>query len=99
VTAGIDRKRVFDAARAGDADTVRRALADGFDPGSTDDDGRTIHQIAKTGGHRAIELLAREFQEQSTRPAASSRRSTPSSRPPSMAAPRSSHDCSMPVPS
>jgi len=66
VSAGIDRKRVFDAARAGDTDTVRRALVDGFDPGSTYDDGRSIHQIGKTSGHRAIELLAREFQEQST---------------------------------
>ena len=28
-----DRKRVFDAARAGDVETVRRAFEDGFDPG------------------------------------------------------------------
>jgi ankyrin repeat protein len=70
MSAGIDRKRVFDAARAGDADTVRRAFVDGFDPGWTDDDGRTIHQIGKVSGHQAIELLAREFQELDTRPAA-----------------------------
>jgi ankyrin repeat protein len=70
MSAAVDRKRVFNAARAGDVDAVRRALVDGFDPGWTDDDGQTIHQIAKTGRHQAIELLAREFQEQDTRPAA-----------------------------
>jgi ankyrin repeat protein len=64
----VDRKRVFDAARAGDIETVRRAFAAGFDPGATDDDGRSVHQIAKQGGHEAIELLAREFQERETRP-------------------------------
>ena len=69
MTVAIDRKAVFEAARAGDADTVRRAFVDGFDPGWTDDDGRTIHQIAKTSRHPAIELLAREFQERETRPA------------------------------
>jgi ankyrin repeat protein len=63
------RKSVFDAARAGDVETVRRALEAGFDPGMTDDDGRTIHQIAKANRHQAIELLTRRFQEQDTRPA------------------------------
>ncbi len=63
-----NRKQVFAAARAGDVETVRRALEAGFDPGATDDDGRTIHQIAKADGHAAIELLAREFQERDTRP-------------------------------
>ena len=57
-----ERKRVFDAARAGDVETVRRAFESGFDPGTTDDDGRTIHQIAKADGHEAIELLARDVQ-------------------------------------
>jgi ankyrin repeat protein len=67
----LTRRRIFAAARAGDVETVRRAFADGFDPGATDDDGRTIHQIGKAGGHTAIELLAREFQERrADRPAA-----------------------------
>ena len=34
--AQLDRKRVFDAAHAGDVETVRRAFAAGFDPGTTD---------------------------------------------------------------
>src|SRR5690349_13348275 len=59
VTAG----RVFAAARAGDAETVRRAFEAGFDPSATDDDGRTVHQIGKAAGHEAIELLGREAQE------------------------------------
>jgi ankyrin repeat protein len=63
-----DRKRVFDAARAGDVEAVRRALLAGFDPGMTDDDGRTIHQIGKAGGHAAIELVAAEYQARDTRP-------------------------------
>ena len=62
------RSRVFEAARAGDVETVRRALEAGFDPGTTDHDGRTIHQIAKADEHTAIELLARQFQERETRP-------------------------------
>jgi ankyrin repeat protein len=66
----ITRKRVFAAARAGDVETVRRAFEGGFDPSLTDDDGRTIHQIGKTGGNQPIELLAREFQERRDRPAA-----------------------------
>jgi ankyrin repeat protein len=63
-----DRKRVFDAARAGDVETVRHAFEAGFDPAWTDDDGRTVHQIGKANGHAAIELLARDFQERETRP-------------------------------
>jgi ankyrin repeat protein len=64
-----DRKKVFDAARAGDVPTVRRAPEDGFDPGWTDEDGRTLHQIGKADGNTAMELLARDFQERETRPA------------------------------
>ena len=60
--AQLERKRVFDAARAGDVETVRRAFAAGFDPGTTDADGRTIHQIAKADRHEAIEILARDVQ-------------------------------------
>ena len=67
--AQLERKRVFDAARAGDVDTVRRAFAAGFDPGTTDADGRTIHQIAKAGRHEAIEILARDLQAGDTHPA------------------------------
>jgi ankyrin repeat protein len=64
------RKRVFAAARAGDVETVRRALEGGFDPSVTDDDGRTIHQIGKAAGHAAIELMARDAQARRERPAA-----------------------------
>jgi|HubBroStandDraft_6_1064221.scaffolds.fasta_scaffold38767_2 ankyrin repeat protein len=63
------RKRVFAAARAGDVDTVRRVLEQGFDPSVTDNDGRTLHQIGKAEEHPEIELLAREFQERRHRPA------------------------------
>jgi ankyrin repeat protein len=63
-----DRRRVFDAARAGDIEAVRRAIAAGFDPATADADGRTIHQIAKELRHEAIELLARDLQGTSTRP-------------------------------
>ena len=52
--AQLERKRVFEAARAGDIDAVRRAFAAGFDPAAIDDDGRTIHQIAKAERHEAI---------------------------------------------
>ena len=65
-----NRKQVFQAARTGDVEMVRRALEDGFNPGATDDNGRTIHQIAKADGHTALELLARQFQERDTRPPA-----------------------------
>jgi ankyrin repeat protein len=55
-----ERDRVFDAARAGDLEAVRRAFASGFNPATADRDGRTIHQIAKERRHEAIELLARD---------------------------------------
>ena len=57
-----DRDRVFEAARAGDVETVRRAFSSGFDPATPDRDGRTIYQIAKDRRHEAIELLARDVQ-------------------------------------
>jgi ankyrin repeat protein len=63
-----DRNRVFEAARSGDIETVRRAFASGFDPATPDSDGRTVHQIAKQQGHEAIELLARDLQGGKTRP-------------------------------
>jgi len=62
------RDRVFDVARAGDVEAVRRAVASGFDPATPDRDGRTIHQIAKDLGHEAIELLVRNLQGGKTRP-------------------------------
>src|SRR5262245_38051441 len=65
-----DHARVFAAARAGDVEAVRRAFASGFDPATPDVDGRTIHQIAKERRHEAIELLARDLQERTTRPEA-----------------------------
>jgi ankyrin repeat protein len=61
------RERVFAAARNGDLDTVRRALESGLHPGTTDETGRTIHQIAKAFGHPPIELLMREYQERDLR--------------------------------
>jgi ankyrin repeat protein len=62
------RDRVFEAARAGDVEAVRRAFASGFDPATPDSDGRTVHQIAKQHGHEAIEVLARDIQGGKTRP-------------------------------
>jgi ankyrin repeat protein len=62
-----DRKDVFAAARAGDIEAVRHAIAVGFDPNQADDDGRTIHQIAKANRFEAIELIARNAQAE-TRP-------------------------------
>jgi ankyrin repeat protein len=59
---------VFDAARGGDFEMVRRAFEAGFDPAATDHDGRTVHQIAKSTGHESIEILARQYQERATRP-------------------------------
>jgi ankyrin repeat protein len=59
--------QVFAAARAGDVDAVRRAFEAGFDPTTTDRDGKTVHQIGKTEGHQGIELLARQFEERETR--------------------------------
>ena len=63
-----DRDRVFEAARAGDVEAVRRAFASGFDPATPDPDGRTVHQIAKERGHEAIEVLVRDLQGGKTRP-------------------------------
>ncbi len=63
-----DRKRVFEAARLGDVEAVRRAFASGFDPATPDTDGRTVHQIAKQQGHEAIEILVRNLQGGKTRP-------------------------------
>ena len=63
-----DRDRVFDAARAGDVETIRRAFASGFDPATPDSDGRTVHQIAKDRGHEPIEMLTRDLQGGKTRP-------------------------------
>jgi ankyrin repeat protein len=54
-------ERVFEAARNGDVEAVRRAFAAGFDPATSDVDGRTIYQIAKERRHEAIELLARDI--------------------------------------
>jgi ankyrin repeat protein len=56
------RDRIFDAARAGDIEAVRRAFAAGLNPATPDRDGRTIFQIAKERRHEAIELLARDVQ-------------------------------------
>jgi len=63
-----ERQRVFEAARAGDVEAVRRAFASGFDPATPDRDGRTVHQIAKDRGHEAIEVLVRNLQGGKTRP-------------------------------
>jgi len=63
-----ERRRVFEAARAGDAEAVRRALQTGFDPATTDSYGQTIYQIAKAKGHEAVELLVRDFMEYEFRP-------------------------------
>jgi ankyrin repeat protein len=62
-----DHERVFTAARAGDVETVRRALQHGFNAGATDASGRTIHQIAKTLNHAELELLMRVHQERDDR--------------------------------
>ena len=63
-----EHRQVFRAARAGDVETVRRAFEAGFDPGATDEDGRTIHQIAKADRHEAIELLVRDLHGREARP-------------------------------
>ena len=63
-----DHERVFELARAGDVEAVRRAFTSGFDPATPDVDGRTIHQIAKKLHHESIELLARDVQGGNTRP-------------------------------
>ena len=62
------RNLVFEAARAGDIEAVRRAFASGFDPATPDTDGRTVHQIAKELGHEAVEVLARNIQGGKPRP-------------------------------
>ena len=62
------RQRLFEAARTGELDTVRRALDGGFHPGTLDDTGRTIHQVAKALGHTELELLMRDYQERDERP-------------------------------
>lgn len=62
-----DHERVFAAARAGDVETIRRALQHGFNAGATDASGRTIHQIAKTLNHAELELLMRVHQERDDR--------------------------------
>jgi ankyrin repeat protein len=59
--------QAFEAARTGDVEAVRRAVASGFDPATADADGRTIYQIAKERGHAAIEVLARDLREGETR--------------------------------
>ena len=64
----LERARVFEAARTGDVEAVRRAVASGFDPATPDVDGRTIYQIAKELGHAAIEVLARDLRQCDTRP-------------------------------
>lgn len=67
-----ERRRVFDAADAGDTAAVRRALERGFDPATPDVDGRTIYQIAKEKGHGDIEILARDLQQRTSGPDAQS---------------------------
>jgi ankyrin repeat protein len=62
-----ERDRIFDAARAGDVEAVRRAFASGFCPATPDRDGRTIYQIAKERRHEAIELMARDAQAEIAR--------------------------------
>ena len=69
VNLGRGRDRVFAAGRAGDVETVRRAIASGFDPATPDADGRTLHQVAKELRLEAIELLVRDAQAGVTRPA------------------------------
>jgi hypothetical protein len=55
--------QVFEAARTGDVEAVRRAVASGFDPATPDAGGHTIYQIAKERGHGAIEVLVRDLRE------------------------------------
>lgn len=67
-SASQNREHVFNAARIGDVETVRRAFAAGFDPLTPDADSRTIYQIAKEQRHEAIELLVRNTQRGTTQP-------------------------------
>src|SRR5437870_3771087 len=62
-----ERARVFAAAREGDVAVVRQALERGFNPGSSDADGRSLHQLAKILGHTELELLMRDYQERDER--------------------------------
>jgi len=62
-----ERSRVFAAAREGDVAAVRRALEHGFNPGTSDADGRSLHQLAKILGHAELELLIRNYQERDDR--------------------------------
>jgi ankyrin repeat protein len=64
---GSENVQVFEDARTGDVEAVRRAVASGFDPATPDADGRTIYQIAKERGHGAIEVLVRDLRERDTR--------------------------------
>jgi ankyrin repeat protein len=48
---------------------VRRALEHGFNPGTSDADGRSLHQLAKILGHAELELLMRDYQERDDRSA------------------------------
>jgi ankyrin repeat protein len=68
-----DRQRVFEAARAGDVEVLRRAFASGFDPATPDIDGRTVYQIAKERRHGAIEVLARDLQQGNVKPESEAR--------------------------
>lgn len=65
-----ERHGVFQAARAGDIEAVRRAVASGFDPATQDEAGRTIYQIAKEHGHGAIEIFVRTLWEKARHPEA-----------------------------
>ena len=95
----LNREHVFEAARTGDVETVRRAFEAGFDPGTTDHDGRSVHQIAKQSGtRRSSSSPATSRSAIRARPQWSGR-SAPSSPPPSKAAPTSSLACSTPIPS
>jgi ankyrin repeat protein len=62
-----ENMQAFEAARTGDVEAVRCAVASGFDPATPDTDGRTIYQIAKERGHGPIEVLVRDLREGDTR--------------------------------
>ena len=62
-----ERARVFAATREGDVAVVRQALERGFNPGTSDADGRSLHQLAKILGHTELELLMRDYQERDER--------------------------------
>ncbi len=52
-----ERDRVFAAARDGDLHAVRRALERGFNPGASDANDRSLHQLAKSLGHTELETM------------------------------------------